>query len=341
MVNAMSSKMFVPCGYLRKICAFMPGLLLLAEIEGCKPASERNQADVVSDVAAAQTALAKKIGEKVTYDNSIGMNLTLVPPGEFMMGSMESEIGPRGMHSGNEKQHRVTITKPFYLGTYSVTRGQFSQFVAAETYQTEAERDGTGAYGMDAGDKIEQKAWYTWQNPGMCGNKQTDEHPVVSVSWNDAVEFCKWLSKKEGKNYRLPTEAEWEYACRAGSKTAFNFGNALNGTQANCNGGFSYGTSTKGPYLKATTKGGSYAPNVLGLYDMHGNAQQWCADWYDQDYYANSPQDDPPGPSTGTRRIIRGGGWASDAVDCRSANRDFDKPNFRDPCVGFRVVLEH
>jgi formylglycine-generating enzyme required for sulfatase activity len=165
--------------------------------------------------------------------NSIGMKLTLVPSGEFQMGSAESAedtaeffnktygLNLKADHLKDEyPQHRVRITKPFYLGTYDVTRGQFRQFVADTSYKTEAEKGREpGAYGWDP-DKKEFgfNAKYSWRYAGF---EQTDEHPVVCVSWNDAVAFCHWLSKKESKAYRLPTEAEWEYACRAGTTTRY------------------------------------------------------------------------------------------------------------------------
>jgi sulfatase modifying factor 1 len=285
--------------------------------------------------------------EKIT--NSIDMKLASIPAGEFLMGSPENEEHAREFDAKvriNEKQHRVRITKPFYLGVYDVTRGQFAKFVADTNYKTEAEKDGKGAFGFDAKGRIAQKPEYTWRNPGLglFGNQQTDDHPVVDVSWNDAQAFCQWLSKKEGKTYRLPTGAEWEYACRAGTTTPFHFGDKLNGDNANCNGSnYPYGTATKGAYLKWTTPVGSYKPNAFGLYDMHGNVQQWCADWFDEKYYANSPVDDPQGPpNPGLFRMSRmtcGGGWNSYAVDCRSAARGDSPLTLFDIFTGFRVVL--
>ena len=154
---------------------------------------------------------------------------------------------------------------------------------------------------------------------------------MVCVSWNDAQAFCDWLSKKEGKKYRLPTEAEWEYACRTGTTTPFYFGNSLNSDNANYNGDYPYGTTTKGPWLKCTTPVGTYKPNAFGLYDMHGNVWQWCQDWHELYYYTNSPPSDPPGPNAGTFRVLRGGGWDRGGVDCRSASRSKDVPSDRFP----------
>ena len=150
---------------------------------------------------------------------SIGMKFTLIPAGEFMMGSDDSDPGA----SDDEKpRHRVQITRPFYLGTTPVTVGQFRRFVEATGYRTEAERDGQGGYGWDeqaASFKKDPK--YTWRSPGFA---QGDDHPVVNVSWNDAVAFCDWLGRSEGQVYRLPTEAEWEYSCRAGTSSRYWFG---------------------------------------------------------------------------------------------------------------------
>jgi formylglycine-generating enzyme required for sulfatase activity len=161
---------------------------------------------------------------------------------------------------------------------------------------------------------------------------------VEQVSWDDAVEFCRRLRRKEGVTYRLPTEAEWEYACRAGTTTPFSFGSVANGRQANCKGDEPYGMEQKGPNLGRTTAVGSYAPNAFGLYDMQGNVWQWCADWYGERYYDVSPPDDPRGPDAGSWRILRGGSWGVGAEDARSAVRVGDTPDFSSGSVGFRVA---
>ena len=144
------------------------------------------------------------------------MKLKLIPADEFLMGSPDTD---KDAKDDEKPQHRVRITRPFYLGVHEVTRGQFRRFVDDSGYQTEAEKDGNGGLGWnEAANKFEQAPRYTWREPGF---EQTDEHPVVNVSWNDAVAFAEWLGKKEGKTYRLPTEAEWEYACRAGTTTRY------------------------------------------------------------------------------------------------------------------------
>ena len=207
------------------------------------------------------------------------------------MGSPETETD-RG---SDERQHQVRITQPFYLGVYDVTLGNYLAFCLASGYKTEAESDGRGGLGCDSDGKCGlQKPEYTFRH---WGKKQTNDHPVVNVTWNDAVEFCKWLSKKEGKTYRLPTEAEWEYGCRAGTTTVFHYGDSLSSHEANFNGNYPYGGPT-GPNVANTTAVGSYRPNAFGLYDMHGNAYQWCQDWYNTDYHSNSPTIDRHSPRT-------------------------------------------
>ena len=233
------------------------------------------------------------------FTNSVGMKLKLIPAGEFLMGSPEDEED-RGNDEG--PRHRVRITRPFYLGVYEVTQSEYEQVMGEDPSR--------------------------FKGP---------KRPVENVSWDDAVEFCRRLSEKEGKRYRLPTEAEWEYACRAGTTTPFNFGSILNGEQANCDGNYPYGTEEKGPYKKETTEVGTYRANAWGLYDMHGNAWEWCQDWYDSSYYANSPENDPTGPTSGSTRVNRGGSWCSCPGDCRSAFRYWFTPVFR-YSLGFRVA---
>ena len=212
----------------------LPTLLTAPAVAEQEKARQDKSGDPRTDVQPTKSA-AEADGAKEII-NSIGMKLTLVPSGEFMMGSGESaeetaaffnKTYGEGLLKADffqeHPQHRVRITKPFYLGTYHVTRGQFRQFVADTSYKTDAEKaENPGAYVWDPDRKVfslDEK--YSWRNAGF---EQTDEHPVVCVSWNDAAAFCQWLSKKEGKAYRLPTEAEWEYACRAGTTTRYSSG---------------------------------------------------------------------------------------------------------------------
>jgi formylglycine-generating enzyme required for sulfatase activity/serine/threonine protein kinase len=292
--------------------------------------------------------------------NSIKMKLVLIPAGKFIMGSPEEEVeDPKAeepRHNPNESpQHPVTITKPFYLSACEVTVGQFKAFVEAEKYLTEAERDPTLVWRWVEYDenekdengkrkfvgKFRKDETCNWLNPRFDKIKQTDDHPVVCVSWNDAWEFCQWLSRKEGKTYRLPTEAEWEYACRAGTTTPFAFGKSLSSYQANFDGSGHlgpYGDAEEGPYLMGTKRVGSYKANAFGLYDMHGNACEWCHDWYQMNYYAVSPPKDPQGHEKGKYRVVRGGYWPHFGGHCRSAWRWWYAPQESNNALSFRVV---
>ncbi len=303
-----------------------------------------------------------------TVTNSIDMKLMLIPAGEFKMGTAESDDDlnkafPDATKEDKEKfdderpRHRVRITKDFYLSRTNVTLAQFRDFVNDTHYKTEAEKDDKGGWGYDPEDKDEpfsQSTDYTWREWGF---DQGDEHPVVNVSWNDAVEFCKWLGKKEGKTYRLPTEAEFEYACRAGTNTRYYNGDDPEGLAKIGNVldqsllkkiGDKFREENEKAAIKAndrypfTSPGGRFEPNAFGLYDMHGNAASWCSDWYSEDYYLNAPtfSEDPTGPPAGSQRVFRGGSWNSDAVDARAASRDADEPSARSFDIGFRVVLE-
>ena len=186
---------------------------------------------------------------------------------------------------------------------------------------------------------------FSWQNTGFA---QSDSHPVVNVSWNDAMEFCNWLSRKEGKTYRLPTEAEWEYACRAGTTTRYFHGNDSEGLEKVGNVADA-AFETQFPELEGairandgyayTSPVGSFSPNTFGLYDMHGNVWEWCADWYDPEFYAMSPTNDPGGPVTGGERVYRGGGWFNCARGFRSASRSGSQPENRNLTLGFRVFV--
>ncbi len=276
--------------------------------------------------------------------NSVGMKLVYIPPGKFLMGSPESEPG----REAQEVQHEVELTKGFYLGTHEVTVGQFKLFVADTKFQTDGERDGKGAYGINEAGKIEEMhAKFTWKSPGF---EQTDEHPVGDVSWQDAKAFCDCLSRKEKKTYRLPTEAEWEYACRTGTKTAYVHGDDPEGLATVGNGadatarakfpGWSIGIQGKDGHL-FTAPVGQFKANAFGLFDMHGNVWEWCEDWYVPNSYSKEKQVDPTGPATGKAKVQRGGGWSSDSKRLRSAARvGRDQSAYRGCYLGFRVVLE-
>ena len=294
-------------------------------------------ANAAFDAKEAQEASAKQLGVSIETTNSIGMKLRLIPPGKFMMGSSKEEIDYwlklkqdgwfKELLLSEGPQHEVEITQPFYMGQTDVTVGQFRQFVKATGYKTQAERDGGAERGFPNGG-FKEVANTDWLNPGYA---QTDDHPVVCVSWNDAVEFCQWLSEQEGKTYRLPTEAEWEYSCRAGSKGRWSFGD---------NEGELWDYArVRGNSQGHTWPVAGLKANAWGLYDMHGNVDQWCEDVFDPNYYKTSPPKDPPGPAAGDERVTRGGLWLWGADASRSAMRHKVNPAARANFGGFRVVL--
>jgi len=313
---------------------------------------------------------------KQVVTNSIGMKLVLVPSGEFMMGNPHRPdeerkfLGPEtdslveDCFDDEYPPHPVRITRAFYLGVYSVTVGQFRRFVAETEYGTDAETGGTtgpdnwwrGAYdwGGPWADNYRLHRDYSWRKTGF---RQGEDHPVVNVSWNDAVAFCRWLSAQEHKAYRLPTEAEWEYACRAGSTTRYycgddptelvKVGNVADAASKKEIPGWEFVVHGSDGYV-FTAPAGRFRPNGFGLYDMHGNAAQWCSDWYRPDYYAQSPRDDPQGPkdpygtdSSGSElRVTRGSGWCAGAAECRSSNRSSSLAADRNYALGFRVARD-
>jgi uncharacterized protein (TIGR02996 family) len=250
--------------------------------------------------------------------NSIGMRLALIPPGRFRMGS-PSEEKERG---SDEEAHEVEITRPFYLGVFPITQAQWQAVM------------GKNPSRFRGGGKAEVK--------GL----DTSDFPVEQVNWEAAQAFLAKLAalpaeKGAGWLYRLPTEAEWEYACRGGTSTPFCFGESLSSTQANFNGDYPYGGAGNGPHLGRPCAVGTYLANAWGLYDMHGNVWEWCSDWFLRGWWAysgKSPAKDPTGPSAGSRRVIRGGGWISTSRSCRAAYRDGALPSHLDLSIGFRVV---
>jgi len=246
-----------------------------------------------------------------TWTNALGMRFALVLPGSFLMGSPASEWG----RYDDEVLHAATLTEPFYLGVFPITVGEFDKFVQATTYTTEAEKEN---------DSI------TWREPGFAQNSR---HPVVCVSWNDAQAMVVWLNQVEGDTdlvYALPTEAQWEYACRAGSTKAYFWGDDPN--QLGGQGWFSDNSGDKTHPVK------SKKPNPWGLHQMHGNVWEWCADWYGS--YPSVAVEDPPGPSSGSSHVCRGGGWDRGARDCRAAFRGFSAPadEYNLPALGLRLA---
>jgi sulfatase modifying factor 1 len=244
--------------------------------------------------------------------NTIGMKLNKIPAGTFMMGSAED--GPdRG---NNEQQHKVTISKAFYMQSTEVTQGQWKAVMGTEPW------------------KAQELSVYA---------SEGDNYAASYISWDDAVVYCKKLSEKEGKTYRLPTEAEWEYACRAGTETRWSFGGDENKL-----GDYAWYYKNTGDILRPYAhQVGLKKPNAFGLYDMHGNVLEWCHDYWGNDYYKESPEQDPQGPTvflstSGTElRMTRGGSWIQeDGRYSRSANRGTGIPDQRFFYNGFRLVRE-
>jgi len=251
------------------------------------------------------------------------------PPGTFQMGSNHQEA-----KSSEKPVHRVTLTKGFLMGVHPVTRGQFRRFVAATNYRTDAETGG-------GGHKWDGKQWaldtsVSWKAPGFA---QTDDHPVTVVSWNDARTFALWLQKVIERPVGLPSEAKWEYACRAGTTTEFHFGDVITADLANYDGNHTWNKSPKGKHRQGTTEVGSFPPNPWGLCDMHGNVWEWCHDWYGP--YSAGDQVDPIQLTKqfDEYRVLRGGCWDDYPVTCRSAFRNAISPAYRVNYYGFRCVF--
>ncbi len=257
--------------------------------------------------------------------------------GTFLMGSPDTE---EGRNEECEVEHRVKVND-FYLAKHTVTLKQFEKFIEETDYQTDAEKGGGSR--VWTGKNWQLKSAVNWRCD-VKGNIQKDkQHPVIHVSWNDATEYCQWLNNKMNATYRLPTEAQWEYACRAGTKTPFSTGKNLTSKQANYDGKYPYKNNPKGKFVGKTTPVGSYLPNAWGIFDMHGNVWEWCQDWYDENYYETCKRkgivENPSGPKTGSYRVLRGGGWHYGAQDCRSAYRSADRPDGRYDPFGFRLVF--
>ena len=265
-------------------------------------------------------------------------NMVLIPGGTFQMGSNDGD-------SDEKPPHSVTLGS-FYMGKYEVTLRQFKEFIDASGYKTDAEKDG-GSYVWN-GSSWDKKAGVYWKHDAEGNLRPSAEynHPVIHVSWNDATEYCKWLSQKRGKSYRLPTEAEWEYAAGNGSKhTKYSWGN---GNPSGKKGGNVADESAKSKFpswtvfegysdgFVYTASVGSFDANELGLFDMTGNVWEWCADWKGD--YPSTAQNNPKGPSTGSYRVYRGGSWSSFPQYCRVAYRDNISASSRSDDLGFRLA---
>ena len=310
-----------------------------------------------------QEAWSAHVKQPVVATNSLGMALVLIPPGQYQMGGSTEALAETGAWADTKRQsspgterariendeqprHKVRITKPLRIGATEVTIGQYRRFVEATRYVTETERFGGGNSGK-TDETAPEKKKAIWNAPGY---KTTDESPVTQLTWNDMVAFCNWLSEQEKRKacyrlddrqayqlvndadgYRLPTEAEWEYCCRAGTETQYWFGDDRKQL-------VNYAWFEDNADHLGAQPVGKKPANPFGLYDMAGNVWERCQDWHDAKWYARSPTDDPQGPTSGSTKIVRGGAWHYFDLHCRSAYRNSYKLVGRTANTGFRVV---
>ena len=289
------------------------------------------------EIRARAHGLIGQIMETACQSKSTGLKLAMLNAGEFTMGSTLKESDRRD----DEQQHRVEIAQSFLIGACEVTQDEYRKVMNR------------------------QPSWFspTGEGKDKTAKYKTSRFPVDSVTWYDAIEFCNRLSEQDGTpayyqlteiqrkgdaivaarvevvggiGYRLPTEAEWEYACRAGTSTPYHFGSGRGNGNFQHMASTSYGSSSR--KLGRTTDVGSYKPNAWGLYDMHGNVAEWCWDWYEKRYYSASPESDPRGPNHGDHRVLRGGSWLVKQSSCRAATRFWHAPNEVKYYVGFRVA---
>ena len=276
-------------------------LLSVALTVGCGGTVGAQQVETQpGSLAKEQTPAAETEGKPKEVVNRIGMKLLLIPAGTFTMGSPASEKD----RDDDETQHEVTLSKPFYMGRTEVTQGQWKKVMGTEP----------------------------WKGKSLV--EEGDDYPAVYISWDDAVAFCRKLSDMEGRTYRLPTEAEWEYACRGGTKAAFSFG----GDEADVGKYAWFDGNAWEINEKYAHRVKQKRPNPFGLHDMHGNVWEWCSDWYDD--YPSTPLRDPQGPDSGSFRVLRGGSWSSVPSSVRCAYRNDFTPEYRYDFFGFRLVLE-
>lgn len=286
----------------------------------------RSEAELKAQLPTATSPVADADGvlrDRFVDGGGSGPELVLIPTGRFQMGSPEHER-KRAMEAGAQQswlaretpQHWVGIEQPFALGRYPVTVGEWRSFVQATGWKKKGEID--------------------WEAPGF---PQHERHPVVGVSWEDAQAYVRWLSQRTGQTYRLPSEAEWEYACRAGTRSAFSFGETIDTNLANYDGNYSYHGSPKGVYRRGTTPVGSFPPNPWGLFDMHGNVWEWVQDVVHENY-EGAPLTGQAWEEGGdpTRRILRGGAWLYNPRYLRSALRNGFSATLSNDIVGFRIA---
>jgi len=308
------------------------------------------------DVRVSQKDLAKQLQIEARFENRQGMEMILIPPGEYARGTSEKDLqlilkGDPALNAESltdeQPQHRVRIATPFYMAKFETTQAQFQRVLG----RNNSSHSPTGRYKQAFRDV------------------KTGDFPVEQVTWYDCIEFCNSLSQKEGQSacyelsdvqrdtdrsikqakvriisgtgYRLPSEAEWEYACRAGTKTLFPFGNELDGAKANVNGKLPFGTQVKGPALDRPCSVGTFVPNQFGLYDMTGNVWEWCQDSYEETAYvglSGKMSINPISLTSAQFRVLRGGSWSNSCSNARSSDRGGFFPEVPNEINGFRVV---
>jgi formylglycine-generating enzyme required for sulfatase activity len=285
--------------------------------ESKKGVLEKVRSEPISTKEPSQTLI-----QKTSYTDSIcGMEFVLVNGRKFQMGDVFGDGQP------HEKPVHDVLVSSFYMGRYEVKIREFKKFVGATGYKTEAEKGG-GIYGY-TGSKWELQAGKNWRDIGF---PQTDDHPVVGVSYNDVMEYIRWLNMQSGKRYRLPTEAEWEYAARSGGNQEKWAGTNNESEVAE----YAWYSNNSGREIHPV---GQKKANGLGLYDMTGNVWEWIQDWFDEHYYKSSPEKNPTGPNSGEYRVIRGGSWGNIPKNIRASHRTRVVPQERSNSIGFRMVL--
>lgn len=314
------------------------GFRVALPLDSSRPRPPRKAVPAKAPFTAAQAreyqeAWGEKLDSPVEFENSIGMKLRLIPPGEFQMGCTEKEAADARKEAklagvddkwadfverSSQPRHRVRLTEPYFMGMHEVTIGQFKKFTAESRYTPTAERESK--------EKPGEKKEAIWR-------KFRDEQPVMYISWDDAREFCLWLSAKEQRTYRIPTEAQWEFACRAGTEARWSFGDDVSNLPE-------YAWSGQG-VIAGPKDVGTLKPNPFGLFDMHGNITEWCVDWHKDDFYSRGPVDDPVELTRGNAqgRVHRGGWWSELPSLVRSAARNYHEPDHTGIPFGLRVVL--
>ncbi len=306
------------CRVAASLVLLMPGVSTLAQVDSpWWSEREKEFSRQIKLESNEPRAIERVTAGTVIWDCAACPKMVVLFPGEFIMGSLDADASRR---IDETPAHTVRITYSVAVGMFEVTRGEFSRFFLATRYKTDAERRGEG---------------YNWQTPGI---EQTDAHPAVYVSWNDAQAYIRWLNKKSGRRYRLLSEAEWEYAARGGTTTAFSWGDNINSAFANYNGKIPFNGKPGGEFRHGTTPVGSFLPNAFGLSDVHGNVWEWVQDCYTPTYegapYNGSARELPDF----TLRVIRGGSWYSPPTFLRSAYRLGYTQDDSIDYIGFRLA---